>query len=241
MPQKTQFKPNAINQGDGLELLRSLPANSAKLVFFDPQYEPANQVSRIKDWPLAYQTSAQIKQFLREINRVLKPSGFCLLWINKTLLIAGQAWDWMPLNLGLKIVDLLIWVKPHFGFGSYLRNQTEFAFLLQKQPTNHKLFKNRGFGNVWAEDQLAVNKRNHPHQKPKGLIKALIEATTKKGDLIVDPCAGSFMVLEVCQETKREFMGCDLTYQAVQEFMNKTKPVKQSFRKVCLNCFEFIV
>ena len=49
MPQKTKFKPNAINQGNGLDLLRSLPANSANLVFFDPQYEPARQVSRIKD------------------------------------------------------------------------------------------------------------------------------------------------------------------------------------------------
>ena len=48
MPQKTKFKPNAINLGDGLELLRSLPANCAKLVFFDPQYEPASQVSRVK-------------------------------------------------------------------------------------------------------------------------------------------------------------------------------------------------
>lgn len=73
-------------------------------------------------------------------------------------------------------------------------------------------------GNVWTEDQLAVSKREHPHQKPKQLIKALIEATTNQGDLIVDPCAGSFVVLEVCQELNREFIGCDLTYQELKEF-----------------------
>jgi len=123
--------------------------------------------------------------------------------------------------------------------GSWLRSQAEFAFLVQKQPNNNKLFKNRSFGNVWAEDQLAVSQRNHPHQKPKELIKAMIEATTEEGDLIVDLCAGIFIVLEVCQETRREFLDCDLTYQAVQGFMTKTKQNKQSFNQVCLNWWEF--
>jgi len=59
---------------------------------------------------------------------------------------------------------------------------------------------------------LPANQRKHPHQKPRELIKAIIEATTQKVDLIVDPCAGSFIVLEVCQEINREFMGVDLNY-----------------------------
>jgi len=81
---------------------------------------------------------------------------------------------------------------------------------------------------------LPAQQRKHPHQKPRKLIKALIEATTEEGDLIVDPCAGSFIVLEVCQETKREFLGCDLTYQAMEEFkVNKTRQITG---KVCLNC-----
>jgi len=78
MPQKSKFKPNTINQGDGLELLRSLPANSAKLFFFDPQYEKVKQVLK-RNYPLAFQPDEQIRQFCREIARELKPSGFCLL------------------------------------------------------------------------------------------------------------------------------------------------------------------
>ena len=45
---------------------------------------------------------------------------------------------------------------------------------------------------------VKISERKHPHQKPKELAKALIMATTNEGDLIVDPCAGSFIVLEVC-------------------------------------------
>ena len=64
------------------------------------------------------------------------------------------------------------------------------------------------FGNVWEEATISVNKRKHPHQKPRELIKALIEATTSEKDLIVDPCAGSFMVLEICQELNRRLFRC---------------------------------
>jgi site-specific DNA-methyltransferase (adenine-specific) len=65
------------------------------------------------------------------------------------------------------------------------------------------------------------SKRKHPHQKPRELIKALVEATTNEKDLVVDPCAGSFIVLEVCRELKREFLGCDLSFEAMREFKRK--------------------
>ena len=68
---------------------------------------------------------------------------------------------------------------------------------------------------------MPVSKRKHPHQKPRELIKVLIMATTNEKDLIIDPCAGSFVVLEVCQELKREFCGVDLTFKELREFMEK--------------------
>ena len=57
------------------------------------------------------------------------------------------------------------------------------------------------------------------HQKPKELIKALIGATTQERDLVMDPCAGSFVVLDVCQELKRDYLGCDLTYEEMTDFV----------------------
>ena len=66
---------------------------------------------------------------------------------------------------------------------------------------------------------MPISKRQHPHQKPRELIKALILATTNEKDLIVDPCAGSFVVLEVCQELNRKFLGCDLTFKEIKEFL----------------------
>ncbi len=102
-----------------------------------------------------------------------------------------------------------------------MRSNAEFCFLIQKYPQSGKLFKNRSFGNVWEENVLPANKRQHPHQKPRELIKALISATTNESDLIIDPCAGSFVVLEVCQELKRKFCGVDLTFKELKEFQQK--------------------
>ena len=44
----------------------------------------------------------------------------------------------------------------------------------------------------WPEK---VDRTLHPHIKPIGLISALIEAITSPGDLVVDPAAGSFIVI----------------------------------------------
>jgi site-specific DNA-methyltransferase (adenine-specific) len=57
------------------------------------------------------------------------------------------------------------------------------------------------------------------------LIKALITATTQEKDLVVDPCAGSFVVLEICQELGRDYLGVDLTYQEMGEFLENSKKV----------------
>jgi len=65
---------------------------------------------------------------------------------------------------------------------------------------------------------VPISKKKHPHQKPRELTKALIEATTQEKDLVVDPCAGSFVVLEVCQELNRKFLGCDLTFKEMGNF-----------------------
>ena len=144
--------------------------------------------------------------------------------MNKAILGTDRVLNWLLRAPNLKIVDLLVWYKENsLGLGSWFRSQAEFAFLIQKHPTNSKLFKNRSFGNVWVENTLPANQRKHPHQKPRELIKAIIEATTQKVDLIVDPCAGSFIVLEVCQEINREFMGVDLNYWAIREYLQPKK------------------
>jgi len=37
---------------------------------------------------------------------------------------------------------------------------------------------------------------------------------------LLTPRAGSFVVLEVCQELNRKFLGCDLTFKELKEFLS---------------------
>ena len=162
---KREYLLNTKQSGEALEMLASLEKNSISLAFFDPQYEKVGDVSRVKDYPLHYQSEYQIIQILKEINRTLKPSAFCLLWINKEILKTDRVSTWLLQAPKLKLVDFLVWSKDHFGFGSYFRNKGEFAFLLQKNPTNSKKFANRAFPSIWEEGSVSDKKTKTPPSK----------------------------------------------------------------------------
>jgi site-specific DNA-methyltransferase (adenine-specific) len=46
----------------------------------------------------------------------------------------------------------------------------------------------------------------HPTQKPVKLFKQLIELTTKEGDLVIDPFAGSGTTALACLELNRKYL-----------------------------------
>jgi site-specific DNA-methyltransferase (adenine-specific) len=59
-------------------------------------------------------------------------------------------------------------------------------------------------------EKIESKNKKHPHQKPLELQKVLIEAVSNVGDLVVDPAAGSYSVLEACLLSQRTFLGCDI-------------------------------
>ena len=73
-----EYSLNTKQPGEALELLTSLKENSVSLVFFDPQYEPVRHVLRT-NYPLYSQSDYQILRILEQIERILKPSSFCIL------------------------------------------------------------------------------------------------------------------------------------------------------------------
>ena len=76
--QERKFSLNTKQSREALELLTNLETNSVSLVFFDPQYEPVRNVLQT-DYPLYSQSDYQILRILEQIERILKPSAFCIL------------------------------------------------------------------------------------------------------------------------------------------------------------------
>lgn len=115
------YLPNTPQKGEALELLSQLESNSASLIFFDPQYEPVSKVLHL-NYPLYSQSDYQVLRILEQIARILKPSSFCLLWVNKTLLGNDRVPLWLLKTPNLKIVDCLVWYKTNsLGLGRIKR------------------------------------------------------------------------------------------------------------------------
>lgn len=59
----------------------------------------------------------------------------------------------------------------------------------------------------WERDDYNVIPKIHPNQKPVGVLKKLIEIFTDKGDVVIDPCAGSGSTIRACMELERSGYG----------------------------------
>ncbi|MDY5186339.1 site-specific DNA-methyltransferase [Helicobacter trogontum] len=214
-----QYPRNTKLNIDGLDLMVSLECCSVDLCFFDPQYRGVldkmrygNEGKRQKERNALLQMSEeQIKIFIYEIARVLKPSCYLMLWIDKFHLCEGVK-TWIE-HARLQVVDLITWDKMKMGMGYRTRRQAEYLLVLQKLPIKAKnTWKLRNIRDVWSE-KIPINElKVHPHSKPKGLQKILIESCTNIGDLILDPASGGFSVFECAKDLGRDFIGTDLSY-----------------------------
>jgi site-specific DNA-methyltransferase (adenine-specific) len=216
-----KFRKDVAQCGDALELLQSLPDGCSKLVFFDPQYrgvldemnfgnEYARQQGRFR---LSAMTGEYIDTCCREIARVLEPSGYLLLWSDTFNL--RQAHHLRIVDDVLKVVDLLAWDNLHMGMGKRSRRRGDYLLVIQKNPITPKTWVDHGIPSRWPEK---VDRKIHAHVKPVRLISRLIGSVTARGDLVVDPAAGSFAVMYVAHSLGRGFIGCDLAYQNSTEF-----------------------
>jgi site-specific DNA-methyltransferase (adenine-specific) len=65
---------------------------------------------------------------------------------------------------------------------------------------------------VWVISSTPPSEKKfgkHPTQKPMELLKRIVLASTKKGDLILDPFTGSSTTGLVAVEYERKFIGID--------------------------------
>jgi site-specific DNA-methyltransferase (adenine-specific) len=148
-----------------------------------------------------------IDRCLREIARVLRPSGYCMLWSDTFNLCEGYH---LRVAGFLKCVDLIAWDNLGFGNGYRGRRQGDYLLVLQKKPLLAKAtWHDHSIRCRWPE-KIDKKVYPHPHAKPIGLITRLIGAVTEPGDLVIDPAAGAFAVMHAALDLKRHFIGCDL-------------------------------
>jgi site-specific DNA-methyltransferase (adenine-specific) len=210
------YQRNVAQPGDSLALLRLLPNSCTPLVFFDLQYrgvldrlQYGNEGARPSGrFNLPAMTSDYTDACCREAGRVLVPSGYLLRWTDTFHLYEG---DHLRIA-GLKCVDIIAWDSLRPGNGYRSRRLGDYLLVLQKPALAAKsTWRDHGIWYRWPEK---IDHGIHPHVKPIGLISRLIGAVTRPGDLVVDPAAGSFVIMHAAHVLGREFIGCDIAYRS---------------------------
>ncbi len=74
-------------------------------------------------------------------------------------------------------------------------------------------------GTVWTDinpiNSQATERLGYPTQKPLALLERIILASSKEGDVVLDPFCGCGTALDAAQKLKRQWIGIDITHLAI--------------------------
>lgn len=235
-----------IIHGDCIEVLKEYPPETFDLVFADPPYNlNFDGVSRPKggnhhvvteDWD-NFESAEQYEQFtqnwLTQVRRVMKKKSS--LWVTGTyhnIFIVG----YYLLKLKFEILNDIIWIKdnppPNFS-GSRFAAAHEtliwcrkkkgihtFNYAELKEANGNKQIRSdwyiAGPSLVQKEKIMDNGKRLNSTQKPSSLLYRVIMASSKEGDLVLDPFCGSGTTGRVCKRLNREFVGIEKDLHQVE-------------------------
>ncbi|MEY2408180.1 MAG: hypothetical protein QOF48_850 [Verrucomicrobiota bacterium] len=161
-------------------------------------------------------------EWLRRCQRVLKPDG--TIWVTGTshvIFSVGYAMQ----QLGFKILNDIAWEKPnpppnlscrYFTHSTETvlwaarseRSKHRFNYPLMRQIAGGKQMKS-----VWRiVSPRADEKRfgKHPTQKPIALVERCILASTREGDMVLDPFLGGGTTAVAALQTRRRCLGLEL-------------------------------
>lgn len=219
-------------------VLKSLPEKYVDVIFADPPYflsgggvscHSGKQVSVDKgDWDKTMTPQEKLafnRKWLRSCRRVLKDNGS--IWISGTFHNIYSVGVALELE-GYSIINNITWQKPNPAPNLACRcftNSTEtiiwarkidgkgrkgkhyFNYPLMKEINGGKQMKDVWTLNLPTKAEKEFGK--HPTQKPLSVLERILLASTKEGDLILDPFNGSGTTGIACQFLKRNYIGID--------------------------------
>ena len=121
-----------------------------------------------------------------------------------------------------ELKSLCVWNKTNGGMGSLYRSKHELVFVYKNGAAPHcnnvQLGKHGRYRtNVWDYAGANTFRRNrdadlaaHPTVKPVGLIADAIRDCSKRGDIILDPFAGSGTIVLAAERTGRKAAAIEL-------------------------------
>jgi site-specific DNA-methyltransferase (adenine-specific) len=133
---------------------------------------------------------------------------------------------------GFHFIKSLIWNKGNKIMGQFYMSQFEYILFFRK-GTGIKI-NNCGTPDILSIPNKKTKDKNgknlHDTEKPIDLMKILIENSSKKNDIVLEPFAGCGSTLLACKETGRNFIGFELDKHyfdiATKRISNHTEQLK---------------
>jgi len=241
---------------DCLEYLKTVEDNSVDLVLTDPPYFIGFDGN--KGWDSQWKSEAEYldwcKQWTQECERVLKPNRMLVVFGTlKTDTFLRYKIEVLNLNTSLYPQNEIIW---SYNWGGRSKNnfarKHEYAwcyssgkdFLFnaddvrveRKQKINIRTGQSFEKGTiptcVWEKNNHTTSKEYvnwHPTQKPLLILERIINAYTNKGDTVLDIFSGSGSTMIACDNTERNFIGCELD----EEYYHKSLERRVIMNPLC--------
>ncbi|MFQ5611466.1 MAG: site-specific DNA-methyltransferase [Anaerolineae bacterium] len=237
---------NQIIQGDCIEVLQDLPAASVDLIFADPPYNLQLQqelwrpnltkVDAVDDEWDRFASFAEYDRFSRAwlaaCRRVLKDTG--TIWVIGSYHNIHRVGT-VLMDLGFWILNDVAWVKtnpmPNFR-GVRFTNAHETLIWAQKKKGarytfNYQAMKSLNDGRQMRSDweiplctgkeRIKVNgAKAHTTQKPEALLYRVILASSRPGDVVLDPFFGTGTTGAVAGKLHRRWIGIERNESYVQ-------------------------
>jgi site-specific DNA-methyltransferase (adenine-specific) len=162
------------------------------------------------------------RAWLDRCQRVLKPNG--TIWVSGTAHVVHSVGYAMQ-QLGFKLLNDITWVKPNpppnlscryfthatetiIWAAKHAKSKHYFDYQRMKKTAGGKQMKS-----VWEFRPPGREEKvhgKHPTQKPEALIARIVEASTNRGDLVLDPFAGSGTTAVAAARQDRMVVGLEL-------------------------------
>ena len=204
---------NTVFPGDNMHVLGSMPDETVDLILTDPpyniNYRSNRRVKQAKFKHLENDNNGDwIPEFAKEAYRVLKNDRhlycFCRHDTYPQFVAALE-------DAGFKIKRTLIWVKNNHGSGDLKGDYApQDEWIIYCHKGRRELFGKRA-SNVLVFPRLNSDKMLHSTEKPTKLLKFLIEKSTKRGELVLDPFAGSGSTMHAAKELERSYCVIELS------------------------------
>jgi DNA modification methylase len=200
--------------------LASLPDKSVDHVITDPPYEveahtkqrrvKRGGVCETESLPFAEITGEQRAEVGRHLARVARRwiLVFCQVEASVKWALALEAG-------GVEYVRTMVWIKPD-AMPQFTGDRPGMGYesIVVAHPKGRKRWNGGGRTGVFVENKNAGRASGepapHPTTKPLPLIRELVDLFSDRGDLLLDPFAGSGTTGAACRQLGRNFIGWEI-------------------------------